>query len=370
VLIKKNKMKTLLTKFLAISSIALLMLASCKKEGALVTTKGGTPGTLTVNATTLPLDKTKLTDTTKVVNFTFTKPVYDFNAAVTNILQIDSAGDNWKKPTSVTLGSKVLSQGYTTADFNNLLLKLNLPAGLASQVMVRVEHVIGPGAAPIYSNVLNLTVTPFNLTSFIYVPGDYQGWNINNPDSLISVTGNGIYTGVINFKAGGTFQFKLTPVKKWDNSYGSTDNAKLIYNGGNNIQAPAAGQTLVTVNVNTNTITFAQANYYSLIGSAPPGTAWSTDTDMKYVSGDQAWEVTVPMAVGEFKVRQNHDWGNSWGIPKPGSAGDGVAATLNNSSNTNIPITVSGNYKVTFSIPLTAVGITPSVTATYTSVKQ
>ncbi|MGZ3750462.1 MAG: SusE domain-containing protein [Mucilaginibacter sp.] len=374
-------MKTALTKSLAFGSIALLMLASCKKNDPIIKTNGGTSGALTANATTLVLDKTKLTDTTKVVKFTFTKPVYGFTAAVTNTLQIDPAGDNWANPTSVTLGTKVLSQGYSTADFNNLLLKLNLPAGAASQVMVRVQHNIGPGSPAIYSNVINLTVTPFNLTSFLYLAGSFEGWaNYKGTggaqDSLVSVTGNGVYVGVVNFPAGAR-DFLVLPVKgDWSHKYATNDavnntSSTVAYDGPNNYFSPATpGMYLITFNTNTNTISFDLVNHYSLIGSAPPGNDWNTDSDMKYVSGDQAWEVVVPMAVGEFKVRQNHDWGNSWGIPKAGSAGDGVAATLNNTSNTNIQVTAAGNYKVTFSIPFSVVGTSPSVTATYTSVKQ
>src|SRR5580658_1607660 len=103
-------MKKKLTKFLAFSSIGLLMLSACKKNGVLVTSNGGKPGALTASVTTLPLDKTRLNDTTTVINFSFTAPSYGFAAAVTNTLQIDAAGDNWVNPTSVTLGTKVYSQ--------------------------------------------------------------------------------------------------------------------------------------------------------------------------------------------------------------------------------------------------------------------
>src|SRR5580658_477217 len=104
-------MKSVLTKFLALGSVALLMLSACKKELAPnVVSNGGKPGALTASVTTLPLDKTRLNDTTTVINFSFTAPSYGFAAAVTNTLQIDAAGDNWVNPTSVTLGTKVYSQ--------------------------------------------------------------------------------------------------------------------------------------------------------------------------------------------------------------------------------------------------------------------
>jgi len=369
-------MKTALTKFLAFGSMALLMLASCKKSDPIIKTNGGIAGTLTASTTTPVLDKTKLADTTKVINFTFTKPTYGYSAAVTNTLQIDAPGDNWANPTSVTLGTKVLSQGYNTSDFNTMLLKLKLPAGVASQVQVRVEHSIGVGAAPIYSNVLSLTVTPFNLTSWVYAVGAFQGWTITNQDSLISVTGNGIYTGIINFPAGaGNNQFLLTPKKgTYDNKYATNEpttatSTTVTQNAPNNLTAPAAaGQYWVTFNSNTNTILFTPADYYSVIGNAAPGVAWTTDTDLKYVNdGNQTWVGTMAMTVGippndGYKIRKNHDWGISYGTISPT---DGKSLTTANS--VNIGVAVAGTYKITFWLnPADNTG----TTAFYTQVKQ
>jgi hypothetical protein len=362
-------MKTIKTILLAFSSIVLLLLAACKKDQATFTSNGGKPGALTASATLLVLDKTKLADATSAITFSFTAPDYGFSAAVTNTLQIDASNDNWTKATSTTLGVKSLSQGYNTADFNALLLKLNLSAGITSQVKVRVMHTISASVTPLYSNVITLTVTPFNLTSWVYVPGAYEGWSNPGPaeDSLVSVTGNGIYTGIINFTAGNN-QFLITPKKTWDHKYGTNDatgstSSTVAFDGPNNFYAPsAAGQYIVTLNTNTNTITFNAANYYSLIGDATPGVAWTTDTDLKFVNdGNNSWIGSVPFTVGSFKVRQNHDWTYSWGILKP--TPDGV--TLSNSNDNNIPIAVAGTYKVTFTIPITNVGTTPPTNASY-----
>lgn len=381
-------MKRVLTKFIAMSSIALLMLASCKKEGTLVKSDGGKPGELSASTATPDLDRTKISDTTKVIRFNVTSPVYSFKAAATNTLQIDAADDNWANPSTFTLGKGVLSQGFSIADFNALLLKLNLPADIPAQVNVRIAHSLSTATAPLYSNVISITATPFNLTSFVYLPGAYEGWANPGPqeDSLVSVTGNGVYVGVVNFTAGNR-DFLIVPKKgSWDNKWATTDGAtadaknatystEYVTGGGNNFFAPTTpGQYYITFNSNTNVLTMSPVNYYSVIGNAPPGQDWNTDTDLKYVSGDQAWEAIIPMVAGEFKVRQNHDWGISYGIPKPGTEGDGVDASLNNTTNNNIPITTAGNYKVKFIIPLTVVGASgadgPPVTATYSVVKQ
>lgn len=370
-------MKKVLTKFSAIAAMGLLMLTACKKEGTLVTSNGGKAGTLTASTSNLALDKSKLNDTSKVINFSFSAADYGFSAAVTNTLQIDSAGDNWAKPMSVSLSPKVYSQGYSTPDFNSLLLKLNLPAGVASKINVRVQHTLSTSVAPIYSNVLSLTVTPYNLASWVYVPGAYEGWANPGPqeDSLLSATSNGIYTGIINFTAGNN-QFLIVPVKNWNNKWATNDGAStsgtssnyaVTYNGSNNFYAPsAAGEYVVTLNTNNNTISIVPANYYSIIGSVTPGGNWSTDDDLKFVnSTDQDWEGTFAFSAGQFKIRQNHDWTLSWGDVSPA---DGINATSANGGNINVA--AAGTYKVTFKIPVTTVGNNPPQAATYSLTKQ
>lgn len=372
-------MKTGLTKILTLGSMALLALASCTKNDPKVTLNASGSGTLSASTTTLPLDKTKLNDTTKVITFTTTVPKFGFSAAVTSTLQIDAAGDNWKNPTSVTLGTKVYSQGYNTMDFNNMLLKLNLTAGVASKVNVRMEFMLS-AAEVTYSNPVSVTVTPFNLTSWIWVPGDYEGWNNagGGLDSLVSVTGNGVYTGIINIPVGGTMQFKLLPVKgSWSVAYGDAGNGsnyatgEAISTSGGNLMAPVAGgRFLITADLNKKTITIVPADYYSVTGDAAGG--WGVDTFMKFVNdGNNNWVVNMPLtSTGAFKFRQDAQWTNSWGIPKAGSAGDGIANTLNNTSNNNITVSATGTYKVTFNMAPSNYG-SPAVTlATYSVVKQ
>ncbi|WP_259067480.1 SusE domain-containing protein [Mucilaginibacter sp. X4EP1] len=365
-------MKKILTKYLALGGISMLILSACKKDGNLVTSNGGKAGTLTASTTTLVLDKTKLNDTTGVINFNFTASNYGYKAAVTNTLQIDLPGDNWKNPTSVTLGTKVYSQNYSTAAFNALLLKLGIPAGTVTPIQARIQHSISASVAPIYSNVVDLNVTAFNLTSWLYVVGAFQGWNASAPDSLVSITGNGVYVGIINFTPGNN-QFLVLPQKgSYNNKYATNDptgstSSTVTQNANNNFYAPsAAGQYLITLNLNTNTISIVAADYYSVIGDAALG--WSTDVPMKYVNdGNQNWMVTLSLsASGSFKVRQDDAWGNSWGIPKSGSAGFGTAGVLNDSSNNNISIATNGTYTVTFTQTPSAFGGSPTVTATYT----
>src|ERR1700757_446971 len=108
-------MKTILTRALTVGAVGLLIMTGCKKSDLQVVSNGGQAGTLSANVSSaLVLQKASINDTTKVIKFSFSKANYGFNAAVTNTLQIDKSGDNWAHPTSVTLSTNVLTQGYNT----------------------------------------------------------------------------------------------------------------------------------------------------------------------------------------------------------------------------------------------------------------
>jgi hypothetical protein len=331
-------MKKLFTKFLALSSIAVLMLASCKKDEIKTVTTGGTGGTLSVSSTTPVL--TKATSTNTAVTFTWTSPVYEYKAAPTNTLQIAVKGTNFadvKQLKEITLPVGTLKQDFTVMDFNAYLLGMNLSVGTAAQLEVRVKSEIGTTVTPVYSNLLNMTATPFALSSFFYVPGAYQGWEPTTADSLISLTSNGIYTGAIKFPAVNS-EFKVTPLKKWDVAYGDAGGGKISTSGGN-FKAPAMGYNLITIDTKENTFKIAPT-LWSIIGDAANGWDAGNDVDMTYDSGKGEWVATLTLkSTGAFKFRLNHDWAVSYGD----KTGD---FKIDTDSDNNIKVAATGTYKV------------------------
>jgi hypothetical protein len=381
-------MKRLLTGFLTLCSVALLMMSSCKKSDKMVTDAGSQAGTLSASTTNLVLEPSRASDTSAAITFSFTAPKITFKSAkLIDEIQVDVPSDNWKSPTSISVSTTATSQGFSTAVFDKLLLALKLPVGVSTTVNVRLSNGLSAESA-LYSNVISLTVTPINLASFIYIVGQFNGYSTTAPDSLISATSNGIYTGIINFPAGEN-QFLILPQKNFNNKYATTLSpsttadsisyaVEYVSGGGNNLVAPSdAGTYHIILNTLTNTISIARTNSYSAIGSVTPGANYTTDDELKYVNGKEDWEGVFAFTYGSFpggfKIRQNDDWTWSWGIPKSGSAGDGIPNTLNNSSNDNIPVAASGNYLVTFTYTEAAYSIAsppPSVTATYTLTQQ
>lgn len=331
-------MKKLFTQLTILSGLLLLMISACKKDEtqAVLDVKSATA--LKVSVTNLDLitvEPEKI-----AVTFDFTKIDFGFNAAPSTILQIAVEGTNFATLKEVILEPKMLSKNFKTVDFNALMLSLGLPVSVDSKIQVRVKTQLNDKVGLSYSNIINMTVKPFVLSSFLFVPGAYQGWNPSNAESLISPISDGIYTGVINFTPG-NLMFKIVTKRSWgppEYGKGATDGTIAV--GGSDIAAPKTGWQKLTVNTTLNTLVFEDYSF-AIIGSATPG-GWANDTDMAYDNATQTWSITLALTVGEFKFRVNNDWPGAYG------GKDGVLNQLNDN---NIKLTEAGTYKVSFSIP-------------------
>ncbi|NEU08499.1 DUF5116 domain-containing protein [Flavihumibacter sp. R14] len=329
-------MKALFNKFILLSITSMLIL-SCKKDEVRVIATDGTPAVLTASAPTLVLTKGDAEKT--AITFTLTAPDFGFDAAVNSTLQLAVKGSNFANPKELDLSVKTLTKSFTVIEFNALLLSMNLKPGSASDIEARIKSSISPKLAPVFSSPTGIKVTPYALTSFLYVPGAYQGWNPSTADSLLSATSNGIYVGIINFTPGNT-GFKILTKKGWGTpEYGKGASAGSIAVGGGDLQAPAAGSYKLTADVNANTLEFAPYSF-GLVGDSPAGSGWGSGPDiaMQYDNGKQVWSVTADMGIGKFKFRLNSDWGTNYG----GAGDNGSVKT----GGDDIAITSPGKYKI------------------------
>ena len=320
-------MKSILFKSLAFCFIA-LTLWSCKKDETQTVANAGSGGTLTASVSALVLDKSMLSK--NVITFNLTDASFGYNAAISNVLQVAVKGTNFASPKQAAIDTKATTKVFTGLELNNLLLSLKLSTATNTDVEFRIKSSIADSLAPVYSNVVSLSARPFPLTAWIYVPGNYQGWNPATADSLVSVMGDGVYTGIIKFDGG---NFKITTGKNWNVAYGSAGAGKISTTGGD-ISSVSAGLKQVTVDLNANTISIEDAKIWSMIGNAIPGANWDVDQDLNPINdGKGTWAVTTNLAVGEFKFRYNHDWGISIGN------GSG-----------NVAVASAGSYTITLSV--------------------
>jgi hypothetical protein len=324
-------MKSTLLKTLAFSLIA-VSLWSCKKDENRVVSNVSEAGTLTASTTTVALSIQDAAKTAVTLTFP-AATVTGYQIPVTNTLQFDLKGDNFVSAKEMV--TTATSYATTVADLNKMMLSLGATIGKPAEIEVRLKSAAAPNV-PTYSNVITLTGTPYLASTWVYVPGAYQGWSPSTADSLISLTGNSIYTGMIAFTEG-NFEFKITPAKVWDVAYGDAGNGTVSTSGGN-FKAPSAGVKQVTFDLTNNTWKIENPVTWGVIGDATP-LGWNGDTDMKVTNDGKGttYTIKIDLIPGSFKFRYNHDWGVNLG---------GSAGTLS-AGGDNIAVTVAGNYSIT-----------------------
>ena len=284
---------------------------------------------------TLVLDETKATETATTIKW---NDYTNYGVKVTYLVEMAGADSDVFFPLGTVENVKELP--LTTLALDQAVLKAGGTANVASDVKIRVTATSSSLGGTIVktSDVVTFKVTPYQLESFMYVPGAYQGWSPDTAASVRSATSNGIYVGYINFTSPNS-EFKITPERNWTNSYGSTGGNNLTYNGGGNLVAPNVGYQKLTVDLNEMTYDLTPYSW-GIIGSASPG-GWDSDTDMVFNSTTQKWEIeSIALTVGEIKFRLNNAWETNYGD-------NGNDGTLENGG-ANIPITEAGNYKITF----------------------
>jgi len=123
----------------------------------------------------------------------------------------------------------------------------------------------------------------------------------------------------------------------WGYNYGSDLADGNLTAGGGNIPITVAADYAITLDLShPNAYTYS-FNSWGLIGDATPG-GWSTDTNMTWDGTNKVFKATANLVIGAFKFRANAAWDINYG---------GNLSALTPGGD-NIPITVAGNYTITF----------------------
>ncbi|RZF61905.1 SusE domain-containing protein [Sphingobacterium corticibacterium] len=312
---------------------------SCSKDETKLVAVPGEGGSLQASGSSVVLTKENADQEALAIQWESAD--FGFKAAIINTLQIGLKGQNFEGAKEIAFSAGDNSYSFNILELNALLLAMELPVDVVTDLELRLKSTISTSFTPLYSNTLPLAVTPYAAISYLYVPGAYQkaippgaDWVVETAESLISPTSNGIYTGIIYFPEADS-EFKITPARSWDASYGDDGAGRISLNAGGNIKAPRTGNLELTVNTNENTITYKDHSW-GIVGDA--AVSWDDDTDMRYENSTQLWKITVELKAGEMKFRKNHDWGTNYG---------GANGTLNND---NIVITEAGMYDIVFDL--------------------
>ena len=262
---------------------------------------------------------------------------YSYGIGVKYLVEVSLSGANKFKELGTVNNLKQIE--VTNFDLDKLLLSVGGTIGVQGNFDLRVTattKLVDPGIDKT-SAIVTFKATPYQLSSFIYAPGGYQGWNPETANTLVSATSNGTYFGFINFPSAGT-EFKYTQNRNWDVNWGDSGADGTLELNGSNILSAGAGYYKVTVN--TNSLTHSMVPYSLGLVGGFNGWGGSPDVQMDWDNSILKFKTVVTLPAGEFKFRVNSDWGENYGD-------DGADGTLN-PGGSNINLTAAGTYTITF----------------------
>ncbi len=262
---------------------------------------------------------------------------YSYGIDVKYLVEVSLSGVNKFKELATVNNLRLID--VTNMDLDKLLLSAGGTIGVQSSFDLRVTAItklVDPEVKKT-SAIVTFKATPYQLSSFIYAPGGYQGWDPSTANTLVSATSNGTYFGFINFPSAGT-EFKYTQNRNWDVNWGDNGGDGTLEPSGSNILSAGAGYYKVTVD--TNSLTHSMVPYS--LGLAGGFTGWgsSPDAQMDWDDSILKFKTVVTLPAGEFKFRVNNKWDENYGD-------DGADGTLN-AGGSNINITTAGTYTITF----------------------
>lgn len=318
--------------------LSLLMLSACNSdlERVYFDEEQSSPATLAALDEQIVLDVEQGNKPAFVLSWEAPKVNYD--AAITTNVEMDLGGKKFANPTILTSLKGANSFEVLTADFNAILVKIisdNEMEFGPLNLEFRLVSSISESIAPLISNVVSCTITPF-LGEKVYpqtwVVGDYCGWSHDNAQLLYSKEDDGIYEAMVYFNKKAANGWKLTAGANWtDGDWGgSAEDApeesplNLVKGSWTNIQCYSYNSYEVKFDKNNEILTMGKGrDEWALVGDF---NGWGTtpDTPLTYgtetdIAGKVQHYLTVTadfVANSQFAFRADSDWGSLWNTTK------------------------------------------------------
>lgn len=208
-------------------SLLLFAIGSCTKDENKIYFEDGIAPALTASKTgSIPLSFA--TKDEEAIKLTWTNPDYKFTTGISSqdvnyLIEIDTTGSNFTNPNRQSVSvSQELERSFTVAQLNDYLLnQLVLVPGMSHNIEMRVKSTLGNNSVPLYSNVLQYTVTPYSIppkvepptNGTLWITGDAapSGWA--NPlgaphdvNQMFTKISNTLYELILNMPGGGAYK--------------------------------------------------------------------------------------------------------------------------------------------------------------------
>lgn len=106
------------------------------------------------------------------------------------------------------------------------------------------------------TDVRTFTVNPADAAAMLWVPGEYQGWNPAEAPTLEDASGDGVFTGTVEFPESANYDFKFTNQPNWDGTNygdGGAEGTLSDDGGAGNLSVPGPGTYNFTVDLENMT---------------------------------------------------------------------------------------------------------------------
>ena len=278
----------------------------------------------------------------EVLTLTWTEPDFGFSAAALYSVQIDVQGGDFSNPQIISVGG-AFDKTFTVEELNAKLLSLSMLPNEEGVASFRIKATLSE-YQEIYSNTVNITVTPYSslldLSTSLGVVGSATpgGWGNENILDLpfYSTATTNVYVAYVTLRNG---EIKFRNNNDWSENWGDDGADGTLDSYGANI-AVSAGTYKIEVNFSSMTYTMEEYSW-GIVGSATTNGWGGPDMMFHYNSFQDDWRTVVTLGDGEVKFRFNNDWGVNYGD-------DGADGTME-ANGANIAVS-AGHYLVTMNL--------------------
>ena len=286
------------------------------------------------------------------ITFVWDSLVYSVSTPVIFTLQMDTLNGDFTAPVEEQIALNSYQFSYSDSILNKKCLNLLKLKGDVEHVLkVRVKATMAYGNMPVYSNVLNLKITPYTVAkilSFLYMPGDVSGGWSNFTTKICSRNNDGLYEGFVKAAQWNNFKFTTQENYSTGTVFGSDPSGlyKLSSSGTAwNIWFDAAGYFLVKADLNAMSWSKTAITSFCVTGDF---NGWSLIANpMTYDEITKVWTANCNITNIGFGIKfiANGEWTFDYGTNDGGkNAGE---LTLKGA---NIIPASSGSKKITMDL--------------------
>jgi len=295
--------------------------------------------------------------------FSWTAPDYGFDAVITYVVQFDKKSNNFASPIDLISVTHKTTVKVTIGDLNKLMLAANMNPDEAVDLQFRVKSTIHSNIDPVYSDVVEATVTPY-ATVFppIYMTGAATGgwnWDLYTYKEIRSSAPN-VYETVAHFLNGEAFRF-FKQVGWSPTSYNFpyfTGTVSTLFTNANDGDSNfsftgTTGYYRITVNMTAKSVAMVAVDepVLYMTGAALGGWDWSTNYVQLTWKSNGIFQATTDFAVETFRFFKQAGWGDGYNYPWfDGGTVSTMFENANDGDSNFKFIGTPGSYKITVNL--------------------